>query len=229
MARKPQFFYNLILYFFCLTIVLALGCAVPEKKPCFKDGQDCSKIYYQYKTFIDDWDSCYLLGCSYLKCGCRDLALEEFKKAISGRPEDERRARTYGMHFLGYFPHREAGIIYFQMNRPKEAIKELEKSLQDSPSSKAKYFLNKARKNWLQQNNLDKAPPRLHISFPSSPFYVTNKLSLTIEGRAEDDGFISDLFINDEPLFIELSAQSIPFTHTVFLTRGQNRITYVIG
>ena len=159
--------------------------------------------------------------------GCLDLAIKEFAKAIHDRPDDERLARAYGMHFMGFFPHRELGIIYYQTGRTQEAIKELEKSLQDSPSSKAMYFLNEVRRQWLQENDLDLFPPLLHLSFPTSDPYFTNELKLIIKGEAEDDNFVSALSIDGEPIFIELSAQTIPFTHTLLLKKGKNSISIV--
>ncbi|MGA1792244.1 MAG: CsgG/HfaB family protein, partial [bacterium] len=208
---------------FCLPILLSCSCAVPKIEPCIKDGKDYSKI--RYITTHNDWDSCYLRGRSYMDGGCLDLAIKEFAKSIHDRSDDERLARAYGMHFMGYFPHRELGIIYYHTGRTQEAMKELEKSIQDSPSSKAMYFLNEVRRQWLQENDLDLFPPRLHLSFPSSDHYLTNALKLTIKGQAEDDNFVSSLSIDGEPIFIELSAQTIPFIHTLFLKRGKNSIT----
>lgn len=215
---KPFLYFSIL-----LALLLTLNCAVPPRKPCLKDGRDCSKIYY--KIEVDDWDSCYLRGSSYMDCKCYDLAIAEFKKAIRERQNDERRARTYGMHFMGYYPHRELGIIYYKLGQIEAAIKELERSVEDSPSSKAKYFLNAARRIWIQGSELDHIPPKLHITFPPLPYYVTNARKLTIEGQAEDDRFITDLAINNEPMFIELSAKTIPFNKTITMKKGKNLVT----
>ena len=216
---------SILRFILCLTILLSCACAIPKIEPCKKNGRDYSKI--RYITTHNDWDSYYLRGCSYMEGGCLDLAIKEFEKAIRDRPDDERLARSYGMHFMGYFPHRGLGIIYYRIGRTQEAMKELEKSIRDSPSSKAMYFLNEVRRQWLKENNLDLFPPRLHLSFPTTDPYLTNELKLTIEGQAEDDHFVSALSINGEPIFVELSAQTIPFTHTLFLERGKNALTIV--
>ncbi len=160
-----------------------------------------------------------------MDCDCLDLAIEEFRKAIQERPEDERRARTYGMHFLNYYPHRELGIIYYQRGQTEEAIKELEQSLHDSPSSKARYFLNQARKTWLLENGLDHFSPTIHLAYPKRAFHYTNQSEITIKGYVEDDRFVSGISINGKPIFIELSAQSIQFTQTFPLKWGRNSIT----
>ena len=223
MRMGKQNYSQLLLLIFLSPVFFISSCSVPERRPCFKDNLDCSKIDY----FIDkeDWDSCYLRGCAYMECDCLDPAIEEFKKAIHDRPEDKRRARTYGMHFLDYYPHRELGIIYFQRGQTEQAIKELEKSILNSPSSKAKYFLNQARKTWLFENNLDHFDPTIHISFPKRAFHYTNQSEITIRGYVEDDRFVSGISINGEPEFIELSAQSIQLNKTVPLKWGRNSIT----
>lgn len=223
MEKKKPF---LILMILLLVALFTYGCATTSK-PCFKNGRDYSKT--KYKIVTNDWDGCYLRGCSYLDGDCIDLAIAEFKKAIKDRAKDERLARPYGVRFMGYFPHRELGIIYYQMNRMEEAIEELEKSINDSPSSKASYFLNKARKAWLQKNDLDALPPQLDISFPPAPNYLTNKSVLTIKGNAEDDQFVSSLSVDEESIFIELSARHIPIENTIHLKRGLNKVLIAAG
>ncbi len=44
-------------------------------------------------------------------------ALADFSAAIDQRDGDQRMARTYGMHFIDYFPSRELGILYFENGR----------------------------------------------------------------------------------------------------------------
>lgn len=208
--------------FLLFVIACLCSCSVPKIEHCFKDGKDYSKIHYI--TIREDWDSCYLRGASYMRGECYDLAINEFNKAIAKRPNDKRITRPYGMHFLEYFPHRELGISYLKLGYVHEAIKELEKSLEDSPSSKAKYFLNQARKKYLTQNYLDNALPKVHLTFPPSETFFTNKTSLRLKGIVEDDQFISALSINNEPIFIELSNKNVTFDHTVLLNKGLNQI-----
>lgn len=219
MLQKKTLLFRIFFYFVSIAIA---GCAVPTIEPCFKDGIDYSKI--PYYIIRKDWDSCYLRGCSYMDGECFDLAIQEFKKAIMIRPNDKRVTRPYGMHFLEYFPHREMGISYYNLGYLDKAMRELERSLADNPSSKAKYYLNKTRKKYLHRNNLDDAPPTLCLTSPTAPFYLTNKSSLEIKGQAGDDHFVSGISINNKPIFIELSAKNIPFSETLFLKRGRNHI-----
>lgn len=205
---------------------------------CVKSGVDYSKI--PYKTIHYDWDSCYLRGCSYVKGECLDYALQEFKMAIKDRPHDTGLVMAYGMHqmgqfpsreleIMGYFPHRELGILYYSKGHIKEAIEELETSLMDCPSSKAMFYINLARKKWLLENDLDHDLPSLHISQPPSHFFVTNQPTITLQGLAEDDHYISTLTVNGEPIFIELASKSVPFSHNLILQTGQNQIVIESG
>lgn len=212
---------NNIIWLLLPPVFIILGCAITLPPPCTKDGKDYSRVD---KMVYYDWDSCYRRGCSYLNGECPYFAINEFKKAIGEKPNDERLTRSYGMHFLGYFPHRELGIAYYITGQTRDAIKELEKSIADSPSSKAEYFLNEARKAWLKENDLDHEPPWLNITKPSSIPYLTNKLKFRVEGEAVDDQFVSALIIGEEPIFIELSGEIIPFAHTVSLKPGLNEI-----
>lgn len=223
--------------FFLLIVFFVYSCSAPKKEICYDvAGRDCSDI--PYITEFDDWDSCYLRGSSFMECGCFDLAIKEFNKAINQRPDDTKNARTYGMHFLGifpnielhrigYFPHRELGIIHYKTGQTEKAIEELNRSLKDNPSSRAKFYLNKARKKLIEENDLDLSDPRLKISFPLSSKYTTKEFTLTINGEAEDDQFVSGLSINGDPVFIELSSKNIPFSKKISLKRGLNIIKIV--
>jgi hypothetical protein len=55
-----------------------------------------------------------------------DAALKDLATAIGKRDKDQRNARTYGMHFVDYFPHRELGIAYYHKGDLVKAAKELE-------------------------------------------------------------------------------------------------------
>ncbi len=55
-------------------------------------------------------------------------AIGEFKSAASLEFEDTKRKRTYGTHFMEYFPHREMGIAYFNLGEMESAKGELDLS-----------------------------------------------------------------------------------------------------
>ncbi len=69
----------------------------------------------------------------------RDLLLN----ALKSKPNDVQRVRTYGMHFIEYFPNRELGICYYYLGDAAAARKYLQISLEQSPSQRAQEYLAK--------------------------------------------------------------------------------------
>jgi hypothetical protein len=154
-------------------------------------------------------------------------AISELHKAIEQNPKDKWRTRTYGMHFLDYFPHRELGIIYLYQGRTKEAIEELSKSLGSAESARATYYLNEARRKWLKETGLDTTPPSILFSGrPDAEHTViyTSQSTYMIEGEARDDYFVSEIIIHGERLFVDLARPAIPFRKKVILSPGENII-----
>lgn len=182
----------------------------------------------QYGTvqgaFRHRWWNYYERALSFAEGSLYEDASADLKKAIGGRDKDQRMARKYGMHFVeDYFPHRELGIVYFYMGRYDEAEMELEKSLSQVDTGRAKYFLNEARKALLERSAEDAAPPVINVVSVSES-EATNSFRLTLEGDVEDDFYASKIAINEEPLFVELSAKKLPFSKEIKLKKGLNTI-----
>jgi TolB-like protein len=68
-------------------------------------------------------------------------AVQEFRSAISYEFEDAARKRTYGTHFIEYYPHREMGICYYYLGETGNAKKELDLSTAYVSSGRANEFL----------------------------------------------------------------------------------------
>ncbi|MGA1864245.1 MAG: hypothetical protein ACMUHX_04210 [bacterium] len=206
-----------------LSIIFLLGvqCAVPPSPVFQKDGKFYGKTEGQWGG---QWWNYYQRGLSYAQGAYWDYATRDLKEAIEKRSADQRRARTYGLHILDdYFPHRELGIIYYQQNRFRDAIAELEISLSQFESAKAKYFLNQARRGLLEETGQDLKPPKVYIAFPKSG-YLTRFSSLTVSGEAMDDNYVGSVFVNKQEVPFELSKSSIIFNKDIKLGRGENRI-----
>ena len=90
-----------------------------------------NKNYWEY----------YTDGLSFSEAGKWEEAINTFQKAISMDTKDRSKTRTYGMHFIEYFPHRELGIVYFHLKQIEKAKEELEKSLSMEKSPKAQEYL----------------------------------------------------------------------------------------
>ncbi|MGD9486862.1 MAG: CsgG/HfaB family protein [Calditrichaceae bacterium] len=93
----------------------------------------------------DEWFRVYEEGVNSVKIGDYDTAILKFQQALKDQPVDKRKIRTYGMHFIQYFPHRELGIAYFNLGRMEEAKRHLAVSMKQEPSKRALEYLNKIR------------------------------------------------------------------------------------
>ncbi len=212
----------LLLFSFFLS---AGGCANRITKPCFKDGKEyCVTDEW---IFSETWYSCYLRGLSCAQGGCWENARDEFLRSVYKREQDERWVRTYGMHRLPeYFPNRELGIACYNLGDPDSALRYLTLSLEHCDSAKAKYYLNKVRKEKLHLTNEDREPPRLSLDeYPQTIATPT----LFLAGLAEDDTFVANIMIqvnNEKPLsLMELSQPHFfAFHQKLFLQPGINDI-----
>jgi tetratricopeptide (TPR) repeat protein len=212
---------SVLLIIMLLAWSITMGCAVKEGKLYKKDGRLYGK---PVGLFVEQWNDYYLRGLSYSEGGYWDDAAADFIESLRGRDKDQRRARTYGLHFIDYFPNRELGIAYFYKGDYEKAIQALETSLASAESARAKFYLNKARQSWLRQTQLDTVAPALLVQFPP-PGYITNTFSVRIKGAARDNFFVSSIIINNKPSGLELSQKDVTFEEEVSLHPGENIIT----
>jgi len=213
----------------CLSLVLllllgAVGCAVEGGKVYIKDGKEYGKT----SSYIwrGRWWNYYERGVSYAAGEFWNEAIADFKAALVQREKDQRNAHTYGLHFMDYFPHRELGIVYYGLARYPEAICQLELSLRSAETAKAKFYLNRARKSFLEQTKGDTTPPHIVLASPLDGL-VTNRFTVTVEGYVKGEAYVSGITVDEQALFIELGQRRIPFTHEVALHDGPNTIDIV--
>ena len=89
------------------------------------------------QTFFEYYEE----GVKYAEIDSLNEAETCFKQALKFRNKDDKQARTYGMHFMEYFPNRELGILYYKGQHLDLAIDFLEKSMSDEPSDRAREYL----------------------------------------------------------------------------------------
>lgn len=89
------------------------------------------------------WYNYYEDGLKQMALGNWALAIENFKEALKTQNRDVKTIKTYGMHFIEYFPHREIGICYFHLGQHDLAKAELLLSLQQEYSARAQEYLLK--------------------------------------------------------------------------------------
>lgn len=204
-----------------LLVICSFSCrTVPEQPIVEKEGRRCGEVA---GTFSGRWWNYFERGQSYAVCQLWKAAAKDYRKAIAQRLDDNSRARTYGMNFVEYFPHRELGISLYHRELYEEAISELEISLSHETSAKAQFYLDLARKKWIQSHNLDRADPEIRLSSDVDPG-PTNAFTLSIEGVAVDDTYVKRIRLNGRDLTIDLGAAEIPFSAGIPLYPGSNRI-----
>jgi TolB-like protein len=199
-------------------IVMVFSCTQPPSVTEYvKNGKEYGKVK---GTFRNRWWNYYERGISFAEGAYYREAVSDFNQAIRQRDEDQRRARTYGMHFVDYFPHRELGITLYLLGDLPAAREELELSLRQFPSAKAHFYLDSVRKKLIEQKNKDVPPPILDLDLKNS-HVLTRADPVVISGTASDDNFIKRITINNSPLFIEGSKKNFRFEKQLSLSQGR--------
>ncbi len=176
-------------------------------------------------TFRDRWWNYYERGMSFADGGFLEKAEADLYKAVRQRKDDQRRARTYGRHFIDYFPHCELGIVFYNQGRIQKAISELETSLFTVKFAKAEYYLDLARKTLIEKEHHKQGAPEIMINQPGMEYVLTNAFSVEVRGIARDDNnFIRYISVGDKKIRIDVSGRKIPFHAEVPVSPGINRI-----
>lgn len=197
------------------------GC---QTESIISTAKDDEKLYGITKgSFRHKWWNYYERGVSFSDGQLWKEAEADFREALSVADTDERRARTYGMHFTDYFPHRELGIALFHQKRYSDAIKELETSLSTEKSARAEFYLDKTRKTRIEEEHLDGNPPDIFIEYPTDKT-LSNAFSIAINGIVKDDTFVKTVRINGKPIRIDISAPQISFNVETPILQGKNQI-----
>ncbi|MBI5191169.1 MAG: hypothetical protein HZA22_10920 [Nitrospirae bacterium] len=174
-------------------------------------------------TFRGRWWNYYERAVSYSEGGYYKEATDDLAAALAMRDADGRRARTYGMHFVDYFPHRELGIAYLGLGRPDDAVRELELSLSQEDSARAKFYLNKARTAILSASPAGASAPVINLS--SNIVSPTNALRMAVSGTVSSNVYVKTISINGTPEFMELAVKDAAFGREVPLKEGENVVT----
>ncbi len=189
----------------------------------FKTGCSKEEIAKDFNLYRGKWWNYYVRGRWYAEGGYWDEAASDFKKAVSLRGEDQRSARSYGLHFWEYFVHRELGIVYFNQAKYEEAKKELETSLITADSARAKFYLNKCNEAILKTTQGDQSPPVIKVTSHKEGEIVNTPI-VNLQGIAEDDGYVGALNMQGKRLFVELAEKHLNFSERVSLRAGENVI-----
>ena len=207
-----------LLFITLLTIMPDVASA--KKKKYISNGKEYGVTR---GLFRGKWWNYFERGQSFAVGEFWTEAEADLKRAIKKRSKDNRRARTYGLHFVEYFAHRELGAVYYHQGKYEKAESELMASLSQEESAKAKFYLNKARKSILNRDKTDKAPPVISITAPVDGMIVSNP-DITITGTTTDDKYVSEVMVNGKQVFIETADRKIDFSQKARLRPGENTI-----
>jgi len=213
---------KLILPFLILCILGSLcQCSPRSSWPIYtRDGKEYGKVQ---GAFRHRWWNYYERGLSYAEGEYYQEALSDFRQAINQRSQDQRMARTYGMHFIDYFPHREVGIVYYRTGDLDFSRKELELSLTHFPSAKTRFYLDIVRKTIIEQIGKEVTSPRLTLDLETGEVW-TREDPVILSGEAEDAQFVAAITIRGKPVFLEGSAKRIRFREPLVLSQGRHAI-----
>ncbi len=211
--EKIRVIYIFIFLFLC-------ACAVPHAPVYMKNGKEYGVVS---GNFTNQWYDYYERAFSYMDGEFYSEALSDLNIAIKKKPAEKRWANTYGMHFMDYFPHRKTGIIHYSLGNYDAAKTELEVSIEQEPSAKARFYLDEVRKQIMLRERKDKSKPHLILEYPR----LTKDDPVTISGIAKDERFVSEIILSGKKIFIEASEQHVAFKKDLPLAQGRHEITII--
>jgi len=204
----------------CVLGLLCQCSSRPAWRTYKRDGKEYGKVQ---GAFRHRWWNYYERGLSYSEGEYYREALSDFREAISQRERDQRMARTYGMHFIDYFPHRELGILYYRTGDLESARRELELSLTHFSTAKTRFYLDLVRKTIIEQTGKEVTPPRLTLDFKTHEVWTRDD-PVVLSGEAEDAQFVAAISVRGVPIFLEGSAKRIRFKEPLVLSQGRHAI-----
>ncbi len=218
MKIKPSCIRLLLL---AAVVLLISGCGSGTSHTVrYKDGVAYGKTE---GNFRHRWWNYYERGLSFAEGQFYTEAASDLTRALTIRGSDQRMARTYGHHFIDYFPNRELGIIHYLSGQLEKARDALERSIDQYPSSKAHFYLDRVRKTMIEKKALIAAPPRLVLDLSANEFWTRDD-PVMISGRAEDGNFVAKLLFDGNPIFIDGAEKTIAFSKSLALSQGRHCI-----
>jgi tetratricopeptide (TPR) repeat protein len=174
-------------------------------------------------AFGGRWWNYYERGCSYLAGNLNSEAEADLKKAVSMRSQDSWQARTYGLHFVEYFPNRELGVAYFQMGRLEDAERCLRTSLEQIDTDRTHHYLDQVTRRKIAQGTIqDTSEPAVSTSVEEKTLISSRELAIEI--KASDDVGVASVEVNGEPLPQRGSAEEVSFKDEILLKEGTHEI-----
>ncbi|MBI5092722.1 MAG: hypothetical protein HZB26_09815 [Candidatus Hydrogenedentes bacterium] len=205
-------------------IVVALACGTLAG--CATQGgidKDGKRYGVTEGTFRGRWWSYYERGSSYNAGEFYQQAEADLREAIRGRSVDTWSARTYGLHFVEYFPNRELGVACFHLGRLDDAETYLNTSLRQIDTERAHHYLDLVKKERIAKGELkNDTPPALGASVIDGAVLASREIPLNI--RATDNLGVETVKVNGQPLHQRGSALEVAFQQDLVLDEGMHTI-----
>ena len=199
------------------------GCAAEQGA---RQGEDGETYGTTKGNFRSTWWGYAERGSSYLAGKFYAEAKTDLEKALEGRSDDSWRARTYGLHFVEYFPNRELGIVEFHLGNLDAAEAALKASLESVDTERAHYYLDLVRKDKIAKGTVsDSTEPEIAMVIASAPVTeapapapaqpepaqpetpvaaaptVISTRELTFEVDTKDDVGVAEVTVNEEKVY----------------------------
>ena len=95
------------------------------------------------------WHEHYEIGLNALEMGEYETAVHHLTEALKTKKKDKAKTRKMGTIFISYYGHRELGIGYYYLGQFDLAKAELNLSLAQAPTYRAREYLEKIEKGIL--------------------------------------------------------------------------------
>ena len=169
------------------------------------------------------WWDYYERGLKAMEKGLYEEAIQHFDRAIQEKPKDEWNVRTHERNSIDYFPNRERGIAYLNMEDYNNAVYNLERSISQTDTSKARAYLDLARREILLISKEDKAAPVISIDPLKEPQVFTfYGPVVVVSGTVEDDCYVERISINGEAYPLDLATKTVNFIKIFPLEKAKN-------
>lgn len=186
------------------------------------DGQHYGVVH---GTFRGRWWNHYERGRSYLDGGYYAEADSDFQVALALRAEDQRWARTYGLHFIPeYFPNRELGITRYHEGKLDDAERLLATSQSQAPSALAAHFLERVRAKKVEEGGGDTEAPSIQPDADSLTQSLDGLQGNFLRATISDNTYVSAITIDGTPYLLDASAAQVTVTTPLTLASGSNTV-----
>ncbi|KPA14219.1 conserved hypothetical protein, secreted, partial [Candidatus Magnetomorum sp. HK-1] len=217
--------YNNIILIIILTLLIlsSTTACITQKCPTCENGPPYPNAHRIYRgKFYDTYDC----GKYLMENECYKKAIQTFALSIRDNDSDTRYARTYSNHFIkDYFPNREQGISWYFLGEYEKAYKALILSIEQYPSEKAQYFLDKVISARFNAQGVKPTKPQIVIdNLNSDEILLTSSYPVTISGTITDPQFVSQILIKQTQIFQNVSEKKVKFIHKLNINEGIHKI-----